>query len=61
VSLWADLRNAIRQAILLEDRVNRLTVDVGKLQDRLVEHDRRLTRIEALIAFGFGRRLPPER
>jgi hypothetical protein len=61
VSLWTDLRNAIRQAILLEDRVNRLTVDVGKLQDRLVEHDRRVTRIEALIAFALDRRLPPER
>lgn len=60
MSLWADLRNAIRQAILLEDRVDRLIVDVDKLQDRLIEHDQRVTRIETLIAFGFGRRLPPE-
>jgi hypothetical protein len=61
MSVWADLRNAIRQAILLEDRVDRLIVDVGRLQDRLIEHDRRVTRIEALIAFGFDRRLPSER
>jgi hypothetical protein len=29
VSLWADLRDAIRKAILLEDRVERLITDVG--------------------------------
>jgi hypothetical protein len=61
MSLWAELRDAIRKAILLEDRVDRLTVDVDKLHDRLIEHDRRLTRIEALIAVGFGRSFPPER
>ena len=60
MSLWSELRNGIRQAILLEDRVDRLIVDVAKLNDRIIEHDRRLTRVEAFIAFGFERRLPPE-
>jgi hypothetical protein len=59
VSLWADLRDAIRQAILLEDRVERLIVDVGKAEERLIEHDRRLTRIETLIALAASRQLPP--
>ena len=44
MSLWADLRDAIRKAILLEDRAERLIVDVGHAEERLIDHDRRLTR-----------------
>ena len=57
MSLWSDLRSAIRQVILLQERVERLIVDVEKNADRLLEHDRRLTRIETLIAVA-QRRLP---
>ena len=59
MSLWADLRDAIRKAILLEDRVERLIVDVGKADERLIDHDRRLTRVEALITSAASRQLPP--
>ena len=59
MSLWAELRDAIRKAILLEDRVERLIVDVGKAEERLIDHDRRLTRIETLIAFAASRQIPP--
>ena len=58
MSLWSDLRGAIRQAILVQDRVDRLIVEIEKVGDRLLEHDRRLTRIETLIAVA-RRRLPP--
>ena len=58
MSLWTDLRDAIRQAILLQERVERLIVDVGKTEDRLIDHDRRLTRIETMIALAQTRRLP---
>jgi len=58
MSLWTDLRDAIRQAILLQERVERLIVDVGKTEDRLIDHDRRLTRIETMIAMAQSRRLP---
>jgi hypothetical protein len=57
MSLWSQLRSAIRQVILLQERVERLIVDVEKNADRLLEHDRRLTRIETLIAVA-QRRLP---
>jgi hypothetical protein len=57
MSLWADLRSAIRQVILVQERVERLIVDVEKNADRLLDHDRRLTRIETLIAVA-QRRLP---
>jgi hypothetical protein len=59
VSLWAVLREAIRKAILLEDRVERLIVDVVKAEERLLDHDRRLTRVETLIMFAASRQLPP--
>ena len=58
MSLWTDLRDAIRQAILLQERVERLIVDVGKTEDRLIDHDTRLTRIETMIALAQSRRLP---
>ena len=58
MSLWSDLRSAIREAILVQERVERLIVDVEKVDDRLLEHDRRLTRIETLIAIARRRQLP---
>ena len=58
MSLWSDLRSAIRQVILVQERVERLIVDVEKTSDRLLDHDRRITRIETLIAVA-QRRLPP--
>ena len=58
MSLWTELRDAIRQAILLQERVERLILDVGKTEDRLIDHDRRLTRIETMIALAQSRRLP---
>ena len=59
MSLWADLRDAIRKAILLEDRVERLIIDVGKAEERLIDHDRRLTRVVTLMVFATSRQLPP--
>jgi len=58
MSLWSDLRGAIRQAILVQDRVDRLVVEVEKVGDRLLDQDRRITRIETMIALA-RRRLPP--
>jgi hypothetical protein len=60
MSVWSDLRRAIRQATLVQQRVERLIVDVEKIGDRLVDHDRRLARIEAMIAVARRRQLPPE-
>ena len=58
MSLWSDLRRAIRQATLAQERVERLIVEIEKVGDRLLDHDRRLTRIETMIAVA-RRRLPP--
>lgn len=62
MSFWADLRNAIQQVVLMQERVERLIADVEKSEDRLFDHDRRITRIETLIAVSLGdRQLPPAR
>ena len=58
MSLWTELREAIRQAILLRERVERLIADVEKAESRLLDHDRRLTRIETMIELAGSRRLP---
>jgi hypothetical protein len=59
MSAWSDLRRALRQAILVQERVDRLIVDVEKTADRLLDHDRRLTQIETSIALARRRQLPP--
>ena len=58
MSVWSDLRRALRQAILVQERVDRLIVDVERIGDRLLDQDRRLTRIETSIALA-RRRQPP--
>ena len=58
MSLWSDLRSAIRQMILVQERVERLIVDVEEAGERLLDHDRRLIRIETLISVA-QRRIPP--
>ena len=60
MSIWTELRDGIRQAILTQERVERLTVDAQKMADRLLNHDRRLTRIETLIELAQANRLPKD-
>jgi hypothetical protein len=60
MSLWADLRNAIRQVVLIQERVERLIVDVDKVEGRLFDHDLRLTRIETLLSVAQHRQLSRE-
>ena len=57
VSIWSDLRDGVRQAILMNERVERLHADVEKMTDELRGHDRRLTRIEMLIELARSRQL----
>jgi len=59
MSLWADLRGAIRQVILVQERVERLMVDVERGEARLFDHEQRLTRIETLVRVAQHRQLPP--
>jgi hypothetical protein len=58
MSIWTDLRGAIRQVILVQERVERLTVDVEKHEARLFDHEQRLVRIETLIRMAHQPQLP---
>jgi hypothetical protein len=58
MSLWADLRSAIRQVIVVQERVERLIADVEKSEARLFDHERRLTRIETMVRVAQHRQLP---
>jgi hypothetical protein len=60
MSLWSDLRRAIRQATLAQERVERLIVEIEKVGDRLLDHDRRITSIETMVALARRRELPSE-
>jgi hypothetical protein len=59
MSVWSDLRKAIRRATLVQERVDRLVVEVDKIGNRLLDQDRRLTYIETLIAVARRRPSPP--
>jgi hypothetical protein len=60
MSFWTDLRNAIRQVVLIQERVERLSIDGDKNEDRLFDHEQRLTRLETLVAAALHRQLPRE-
>ena len=49
MSAWADLREGIRRAILMQERVERLSGGIQKVEEQLLNHDRRLVRIETMI------------
>jgi hypothetical protein len=49
MTFWSELRDAVRRAILMEDRLERLSVEVDRSVEQLRDHERRLTRIETMI------------
>lgn len=49
MSTWTDLREGIRRAILMQERVERLGAGIEKMEERVLDHDRRLVRIETMI------------
>ena len=60
MTFWSELRDAVRRAILMEDRLERLTAEVDRSAEQLRDHERRLTRIETMIEIArANRRLPP--
>jgi hypothetical protein len=62
MTFWSELRDAVRRAILVEDRLERLNADVERSSEQLRDHERRLTRIETLIEFArTNRAIAPDR
>jgi hypothetical protein len=57
MSAWVDLREGIRRAILMQERIERLSAGLEKMEERLLDHDRRLVRIETMIEIAQQSRL----
>lgn len=61
MSAWEDIREGVRRAILMQERVERLANGIEKFEDRLLDHDRRLVRIETMIEIAQQNRLAASR
>jgi hypothetical protein len=59
VSLWTELRDAIREVLLLREQLTRALADIDRLQSWYQDHDRRITRMEAFFELAKSQRLPP--
>ncbi len=57
MTAWNDLREGIRRAILMQERAERVIAGVEKIEARVIDHERRLVRIETLIELAQQRRL----
>ena len=55
MSVWSDLKDGIRQIILLESRIDQLNGAVDRLADQGLDHEKRLIRIETMIEVAQGR------
>lgn len=49
MSVWGDLKDGIRQVILMESRIDHLNGAVDRLADQSLDHEKRLIRIETMI------------
>ena len=60
MSAWGELKDSIRKIILMEDKIDRLASGLTTIGDRVMDHEKRLIRIETMIEMAQGpRRLPP--
>lgn len=59
MTFWSELRHAVRRAILMEDRLERLNAQVDRSSEQLRDHERRLTRIETMIEIARANRAVP--
>ena len=59
MTFWSELRDAVRRAILMEDRLERLNTEVDRSVEQLRDHERRLTRIETMVEIARSNRAAP--
>ena len=55
---WAELRDAVRNVILMQDQLERLSAESEEVSGKLADHERRLIRIETMIELAQRRQLP---
>jgi hypothetical protein len=63
VSLLGDAIQALRQVVLLDERVRALSADVERMSKEVTDLRDRVSRIEGMLAVGLARSLspPPDR
>ncbi len=49
MSPWSDFAEQIRRIILMQDKIDRLADGVSGLSDQIMDHEKRLIRIETMI------------
>ena len=60
MSAWGDLKDSIRKIILMEDKLDRLSEGLSNVSEQVMDHEKRLIRIETMIEIAQDqRRLPP--
>ena len=56
MSAWSDIRDSIRKIILMQDKTDRLASGLSRLSSDVIDHEKRLIRIETMIEMAQARR-----
>ncbi len=56
MSAWRDIRDSVRKIILMQDKIDRLASGLSRLSADVMDHEKRLIRIETMIEMAQGRR-----
>lgn len=49
MSAWRDIRDSVRKIILMQDKIDRLASGLSRLSADVMDHEKRLIRIETMI------------
>ena len=55
MTAWADITRSIRRIILMQEKIDRLAEGVTNLQSSMLDHEKRLVRIETMIEMAQSR------
>ena len=56
MSAWRDIRDSVRKIILMQDKIDRLASGLSRLSADVMDHEKRLIRIETMIEMAQARR-----
>ena len=56
MSAWSDIRDSVRKIILMQDKIDRLASGLSRLSTDVMDHEKRLIRIETMIEMAQVRR-----
>ena len=56
MSAWGDIRDSVRKIILMQDKIDRLANGLSRLSADMMDHEKRLIRIETMIEMAQTRR-----